>query len=542
MDLELLILAAFLAVVVDLALKRGVAAVAVSGLFALAIYLDLAKPATNLLKLGSLEWGLLFFISVVYFTISIYSFYYIKEVERKRWFWAWMNLFYASMVLFVAADHWALLLVGWGGLDIASWGLILTYRDEEDQGRVGLGGRSWGIEWLWTPSASALRAILTVEVGTAAILAGIGIATRETPYISQWGVLPDVAAVMFLIGAFAKAAQLPFTDWLMTAMSAPTPVSALLHSSTMVKAGPILLLKLGHAMPTWAIDVAFVVGIATALYGGLVALAQREPKVLLASSTASYLGLITAFVLKHPAEALWLIYSHGVAKATLFMAVGHAIHTNHSRVPEQYPAVAKISIFIALLTLVGLTPLGAAAKAEAEWWLLIFSLLTAGYIGKLILRTQTVWDWGAMAWPYTALVIVGSFSVLNSAINPVWGVALAGLALSYLPTPELLYKRLGLPLLSDLVIPTVFKTLAKFVTTFDRYIDRVLMSATSLWMAIYGTVAALEKAIDLWLHDWVPEMFRATSRALSRLSFEYYLYLLGVALGVVFILAVWLWI
>ncbi|MEM4898005.1 MAG: hypothetical protein QXR18_07380, partial [Pyrobaculum sp.] len=104
------------------------------------------------------------------------------------------------------------------------------------------------------------------------------------------------------------------------------------------------------------------------------------------------------------------------------------------------------------------------------------------------------------------------------------------------------YKRLGLPLLSDLVIPTVFKTLAKFVTTFDRYIDRVLMSAMSLWMAIYGTVAALEKAIDLWLHGWVPEMFRATSRALSRLSFEYYLYLLGVALGVVFILAVWLWI
>lgn len=541
MALEYLILAAFLAALVDLVAKRGVAAAAVSGVFALALYLGYAAPATDLVKVGAVEWGLLLFVSVVYFAISLYSFFYVHKAERRGWFWAWMDVFYASMVLFVAADHWALLLLGWGGLDLASWGLILTYRDEEDQGRVGLGERAWGIQWLWPPSVSALRAILTVEVGTASLFVALGMAAAQTPHVSMWGPLPDLAAALVLIAAFAKAAQLPFTDWLMTAMSAPTPVSALLHSSTMVKAGPILLLKLGSLMPEWAADVAFLVGIATALYGGLVALAQREPKLLLAASTASYLGLITAFALKHPTEALWLIYAHGVAKATLFMAVGHAIHMNHSRVPDHYPAVSKFAMIVALLTLVGLTPLGAAAKAEAEWWLLLFSLLTAGYVGKLILRTQTVWDWGAMAWPYTALVVGGSFSVFVAAINPLWGAALVGLALAYVQMPTALYRRLGLPILSDLVLPALFKAVVKIVTAVDGFLDRLLIKSPSLWIGIYGLVASIERAVDLWLHDWVPEVFRSASRTLSRRSFEYYLYVAGIGLGVVLILLAWLW-
>lgn len=541
MALEALILAAFLAALVDLVARRGVAAIAASGIFASALYLDYVEPATSLFRLGELERGLLFFVSVVYLAISAYSIFYMHGAERQRWFWAWMDIFYASMAVFIAADHWALLLLGWGGLDLASWGLILTYRDEDDMGRVGLGERAWGMSWMWTPSVSALRAILTVEVGTASLFAALGMSASHTPYVSQWSSLSELSAALVLVAAFAKAAQLPFTDWLMTAMSAPTPVSALLHSSTMVKAGPILLLKLGSLMPKWTADIAFFVGIATALYGGLVALAQREPKVLLAASTASYLGLITAFSLKHPAEAIWLIYAHGVAKATLFMAVGHAIHKDHSRVPEHYPAISKFAMLVALLTLVGLTPLGAAAKAEAEWWLLLFSMLSAGYVGKLVLRTQTVWDWGALAWPYTALVVGGSFSVFAAAVNPLWGLSLVGLAFAYIPMPEALYRRLGLPILSDLILPTVFKAFVKAVVSIDGFLDRMMIKSPSLWVGLYSTIATIERAVDLWLHDWVPEVFRSASRTLSRRSFEYYLYVAGVGLGVVLILLAWLW-
>ncbi|MFN7105555.1 MAG: proton-conducting transporter membrane subunit, partial [Pyrobaculum sp.] len=462
------------------------------------------------------------------------------SLERRGWFWGWMDIFYASMLTFVTANHWVVLLAGWGGLDLASWGLILTYKEEEDAGRVGLGDRAWGIGWMWTPSASALRAILTVEVGTAALIAGLGQTAANSPYISQWGPLSDLAAVLILIAAFAKAAQLPFTDWLMTAMSAPTPVSALLHSSTMVKAGPILLLKLWPLMPEWAAQAASIVGLATAAYGGLVALGQKEPKVLLAASTASYLGLITAFAIKNPVEALWLIYAHGVAKATLFMAVGHAIHINHSRIPEGYPLVSKIAMGVALLTLVGMTPLGAMAKAEAGWWLVFFSLLTSGYVGRLILRTGTVYDWSPLAWPYAALVFVGSFSTLTS-INPFWAFSLAGLALAYLPHVEVFYRRGGLPVLYDLAMPKLFNYVERLVVKIDTFIDRQLLRAPSLWAAAYGAVVVFEKVADLWLHDWVPELFRKTSGLVSERSFEYYLYVAGVGLGVAAFMLLWVW-
>ncbi|MFN3803762.1 MAG: proton-conducting transporter membrane subunit [Pyrobaculum sp.] len=536
MALELLILAAYLAALVDLFTKRGIAAVAVST----AVALSHSQPATTLFRLGEVERGLTLFISLIYLAISLYSIFYVKSLERRGWFWGWMDVFYASMLTFVTADHWALLLVGWGGLDLASWGLILTYREEEDAGRVGLGDGRWGISWMWTPSASALRAILTVEVGTAALMVGLGQAAANSPYISQWGGLSDLAAALILTAAFAKAAQLPFTDWLMTAMSAPTPVSALLHSSTMVKAGPILLLKLGPLMPGWAAQVAFTVGLATAAYGGLVALGQREPKVLLAASTASYLGLTTAFALKNPVEALWLIYAHGVAKATLFMAVGHAIHINHSRVPEGYPLVSKIAMGVALLTLVGITPLGAMAKAEAEWWLLFFSLLTSGYVGRLILKTRTVYDWSPMAWPYAALVFTGSFSTLT-LINPFWAFSLGGLALAYLPHVEVLYRRGGLPVLYDLVMPKLFNAVGRLVVKIDTFVDRQLLRAPSFWSGIYSTVMIFEKAADLWLHDRVPELFRRTSGLLSGRSFEYYLYIAGVGLGVAAFMLLWIW-
>ncbi len=539
MALELLILAAYLAALLDIAVKRGVGAITAATAFALLH--SATSPATGLFRLGEIERGLVLFVSLIYLTISIYSIFYAKSIERRGWFWGWMDVFYASMLTFITADHWVLLLVGWGGLDLASWGLILTYREEEDAGRVGLGEGAWGIRWMWTPSASALRAILTVEVGTAALLIATGQAAAGTPYISQWSALPDLAAALVLIAAFAKAAQLPFTDWLMTAMSAPTPVSALLHSSTMVKAGPLLLLKLGPLMPHWAAQVAFLVGLATALYGGLVALAQREPKVLLASSTASYLGLITAFALKNPTEALWLIYAHGVAKATLFMAVGHAIHVNHNRTPLEYPLASKIAMAVALATLVGITPLGALAKAEADWWLALFSTLTSGYVGRLILKTETVSDWSPLAWPYLALAAVGSFSVVAMP-NLLWGFSLVGLSLAYLPPAGALYRRLGLPVLYDLLVPKAFHALARFVFALDRFLDRQMFRAQVLWDSLYRGVMVVERYTDMWLHGWIPESFKRVSLSLSRRRFEYYLYIAGVGLGVALYLTLWIWI
>ncbi|MEM4128004.1 MAG: hypothetical protein QXK62_03010, partial [Thermoproteus sp.] len=129
MALELLLVLIYLAALFDLAIKRGVGALA-SGAAALALSASgLLSPSTNYLAYGDLQRALFLFVSGIYTAVSTYSLFYMRDAERRGWFWMWMDVFFASMLLFVSANYWALLLAGWAGLDLASWGLILTYRD-----------------------------------------------------------------------------------------------------------------------------------------------------------------------------------------------------------------------------------------------------------------------------------------------------------------------------------------------------------------------------------------------------------------------------
>lgn len=540
MALELLLALVFLAALLDLAIKRGVGALA-SGVAVFALSASgLLSSSTSYLAYGDFQRGLFLFVSGIYTVVSTYSIFYMRDAERRGWFWMWMDVFFASMLLFASANYWALLLAGWAGLDLASWGLILTYRDGDEMGRVGLGDAKWGVKWLWEPSDSALRAVLTVEVGSVSLATALALmALRYGPYISSWGPTSDLVAALFLIAAFAKGAQLPFTDWLMTAMSAPTPVSALLHSSTMVTAGPLLLIRLSGLMPGWAGQTAFVVGLLTATYGGIVALGQKEPKVLLAASTASYLGLMTAFALNEPEGALTLIYAHGVVKASLFLAVGHAIHEDGSRTPSAYPLASKLAIFLSLLTLAGLTPLGALAKEGEPLWSLFFSALTAGYLGRLLLKTENARGVGPLAPPYLVLAAAPIF-VPAVLPNPVWALSLVGLGLAYIDMPEALYRRLGLPLLFDLALPRAFKALASAAARFDSAVDRALSSSPALWRALVAVATTADRSVDMALHEGLVGLVRRASAAISGRDFEYYLYIVGVAAAMAVAAALWL--
>jgi len=537
-SLELLLAVAFAAALLDFFATRGYAAAA-AGVVMLAGLLWGAGPATPYLKPSEFAA----FVAGVYLAIVAYSHFYMRGAERLGWFWGWMGAFFGSMELFLLADHWVLLLLGWAGLDLASWGLILTYRDDNEMGFVGDGSRAGGISWLWPPSSSAIRAIVAVEVGTASLLVASAYMAvhHNSPFISGWGHADDVAAALFLVAAFAKAAQLPFTDWLLTAMSAPTPVSALLHSSTMVKAGPILLLKLGHLLPHWAAEAAFLVGFATAFAGGLIALGQREPKLVLAASTASYLGMITAIALENPKEAALLIYAHGFAKAALFMAVGHGIHASHSRFPQSYPLIAKVAILLGMLILVGVLPVGALAKSEAPLWTVAVSALTVGYLGKL-LRLPATNDWEPMWIPYTALVVVPNF-VFIGAPPPVVLLSLAGGVLAFAGEAEVLRRRLYLPVLFDRVVPSAFRATWRLAAAVDRAVDRALQSSAPLWRLAVDLVTVVDWLVDAALHDGLVSAVRRASAQVAGLKLEYYLYMAGVAaafiIAVVLALGIW---
>lgn len=142
--------------------------------------------------------------------------------------------------------------------------------------------------------------------------------------------------LLFSLAAFTKAAQMPFQSWLLGAMVAPTPTSALLHSSTMVKAGVFLLIKispcLGFTIPGFLV---MTVGIATFLFCALAAISQSNAKRVLAYSTISNLGLIVACAGVGTDGAIWaaifLLIFHAVAKSLLFLCVGTAEHHIGSR-------------------------------------------------------------------------------------------------------------------------------------------------------------------------------------------------------------------
>lgn len=520
MDLELLALP-FAAAAVDSATKRGYAALTVAAV------LSAAMGFSNPLVLA---------LNSLFLLIAAYSLWYMKGAERPGWYWGWLDAFYGFMLLFLVSDNWLLIAAGWAGLDAASWALILTYRDDEEVGAVGDGGRAGWIKWLWTPSSSALRAIITVELGTAALLIGMAQGARlYGPEVSSWGALPPLAAAMVLAAAFIKAAQLPFTDWLMTAMSAPTPVSALLHSATMVAAGPILLMRLAPQLsPYWLWPL--VVGLSTAAYGGLTALWQREPKVLLAASTASYLGLATAFAVLSPAGAEALLLAHAYAKAALFMAVGEAIHEEGSRFPRGYSATAKAAMAISLATLLGFTPLGSEAKAALPAWEIAFSALTAGYLAKL-LSAET----RGRASPMSALAVAAAllaFCRPAYSFDPIWLVALAGLALARAPHVEAFYRRLYLPLAFaglGSAASAAFKALGRA----DAALDKALLRAPSVFLGAARLISGGDLGIDRALHSALPRAVAAASRRIASSNFETYIYAVGI-LALVVAVAVFL--
>jgi multicomponent Na+:H+ antiporter subunit A len=234
--------------------------------------------------------------------------------------------------------------------------------------------------------ASALRALLVTGSGGLALLGGsvlIGLQAGTTSFAELAasppnGTVVTVALVLVLCGAFTKSAQFPFHFWLPGAMAAPTPVSAYLHSATMVKAGVVLMARLAPVFGSndvwrWMVVIA---GSITMVLGGVRALRQHDAKLLLAHSTVSQLGLLTVLVgIGEPAltyAGVAMLLAHAVFKASLFLAVGVVDHATGTRdirvlsgVGRQYPVLAGAAA-LAALSMAGVIPtLGFATKEKA---------------------------------------------------------------------------------------------------------------------------------------------------------------------------------
>jgi NADH-quinone oxidoreductase subunit L len=340
--------------------------------------------------------------ALIAFFIGVYGLGYMKGDYRLPWYWFFFNLFTASMLLVVYSDNLFLLFVGWEGLGAASWGLIgHWYRDDDELTYVGTMNRKVGpLNFFWPPSSGGWRAISTIRFGDVPMFIAIAAiwVFAGNLNISQieWGGLFTqigfagtlIIFLLFLTGLLTKSAQVPFSEWLMTAMTGPTTVSALLHSATMVAAGAYVFMRMTWYIQPWnlnnvpglelAYTIALFIGLISGLYGALAASGMLERKVLLAATTMSSLGLMfgataASYWIHTEVSGMniavlvgfWYLAIHAFAKASLFLVSGHLIHATHTRFSVGDLELGKkmkitfATTIIATTFLVGIPPLTA---------------------------------------------------------------------------------------------------------------------------------------------------------------------------------------
>jgi NADH-quinone oxidoreductase subunit L len=275
------------------------------------------------LYLDPLSLVMMLVVACVGFLILLYSIHFMRGDEGYRRFFAYMNLFIASMLILVLADDFLFLLVGWEGVGLSSFLLIGFWYRERANG------------------AAARKAFIVTRVGDTALLVGLLLIFTRLGSLniqdamgaaqSHWAQGAGVAAAAALLvlgGALGKSAQLPLQTWLPDAMAGPTPVSALIHAATMVTAGVYLVARthvLFELSPTARLVMA-VIGAATLLYAGLSALAQNDIKRVLAYSTISQVGyMFLALGVGAWSAAIFHFMTHAFFKALLFLAAGLVI-------------------------------------------------------------------------------------------------------------------------------------------------------------------------------------------------------------------------
>jgi multicomponent Na+:H+ antiporter subunit A len=356
-------------------------------------------------------------------------------------------LFGGSMLGLVQADHVLALYTFWELTSIASF-LLIGNRHTESRAR-----------------AAALHALLVTGAGGLALLGGLVLLGHEAGTYQLHEIVRDpppdraavtVAVVLILVGAFTKSAQYPFHAWLPGAMAAPTPVSAYLHSATMVKAGVFLIARLAPAFATYGVwrPLVLSVGCATLVFGGLRALRQHDLKLLLAFGTVSQLGLLVVlFGAGTPgtATAGWmLLVAHAAFKAALFMVVGVLDHQTGTRDIRRLPTLGagwrpvEAVTILAAVSMAGV-PLGAGFVAKE---LAYEGLADAGFGGDALVLAVAVagsmltaayaarfW-WGAFAGPRRRVTAASTSSTPPPAaafLAPAGVLALVGVVLGVAP-------------------------------------------------------------------------------------------------------------
>nr|YP_009730147.1 NADH dehydrogenase subunit 5 [Ophiomastix mixta]QHT54190.1 NADH dehydrogenase subunit 5 [Ophiomastix mixta] len=254
---------------------------------------------------------------IVTWSIIEFTQYYMASDPNKALFQNTLILFLLLMLVLVTANNLFTLFIGWEGVGILSFILIGWWFSRNDA------------------NSAAIQAILYNRIGDIGLIAAMALSIF---YYNTWNIneiqlqtstnpLNTLICLGFILAAIGKSAQFGLHAWLPSAMEGPTPVSALLHSSTMVVAGIFLLYRTANLFPSWALSLICMIGSLTAIFAASVALFQFDIKKIIAYSTTSQLGLMAiAIGIGANSLALFHICTHAFFKALLFLCSGSIIH------------------------------------------------------------------------------------------------------------------------------------------------------------------------------------------------------------------------
>ena len=360
-----------------------------------ALHVDMGTFADPL----SITWALL--VTGVGTLIHLYSIGYMHGDERYSRFFAYLNLFAASMLILVLGSNFLVTFLGWEGVGLCSY-LLISFWFERNSAAV-----------------AGKKAFVTNRVGDVGFLLAMFLIFASYGTLNYSAVGPGARSVssgtataialLLLLAACGKSAQIPLHLWLPDAMEGPTPVSALIHAATMVTAGVFLLCRAHPFLDATSAGtvVAWVGGI-TALLAGTVAILQPDIKRALAYSTVSQLGYMFLAVGLHAyTAAVFMVLCHAFYKGCLFLGSGSVIHGNHDvqdmRVMggfRKYMPYTAFAMVVAWLAIAGVPPLsGFFSKDEiisqaflrddyALWVIgIVAAAFTAVYMTRLIFLT-----------------------------------------------------------------------------------------------------------------------------------------------------------
>ena len=333
--------------------------------------------------------------------IHVYAHSYLADDKNRPRFFVFLSLFMGAMVGLVMSGSLLMMFVFWELTSLSSYLLIGYYHDNEKS------------------RDSALQAMLITVMGGLFMLAGVILIGHEAgtfrfdelmsnPNLVLQSPKANIILILLAIGAFTKSAQFPFHFWLPNAMEAPAPVSAYLHSTTMVKAGIFLLARLSpifSGLPLWHVLLPVVGGI-TMVFGATKAIMHTDLKKILAYTTVSALGIMvmllgigTTVAIQ---AAMIFVLAHALYKGTLFMVVGNIDHQTGTRDVNELSGLRKkmpytfVAAALASMSMAGVLPF-------------------FGFVAKELLYTATyespVWAYLTLAATFVASVFFAALSI-----------------------------------------------------------------------------------------------------------------------------------